>query len=113
MIESYRFGNIRIKGNNYDKDLKIVEGEVKPNWWRKEGHRLYPEDIEDILKAKPEILVVGKGAYGCMEVTPQTKKALQERGIELMETESEKACNHYNECLRSGRRVAFACHLTC
>ncbi len=113
MIDDYGFGNIRIEGKSYTSDVKIIDGKVKPNWWRKEGHRLFPEDIEDVLEAKPEVLVVGTGAYGVMKVSPQTKNSLQEKGIELIEAKSEKACHTYNELLKAGKRVAFACHLTC
>ena len=113
MIDDYRFGNIKIDGKTYRNDVKIIDGKVKPDWWRREGHKLFPEDIRDILDAKPEVLVVGTGAYGVMEVLPQTRKSLKERGIELIEAKSEQACHTYNQLLKSGKRVAFACHLTC
>lgn len=113
MIDDYKFGNIRIDGKSYTSDVKIIDGQVKPNWWRKEGHKLFAEDIKDILKAKPEVLVVGTGAYGAMKVVAQTKESLKEKGIQLIEAKSEQACNTYNQLLKAGKRVAFACHLTC
>lgn len=113
MIDDYRFGNIRIEGKSYTNDVKIIDGKVKPNWWRKEGHKLFPEDIEDILEAKPEVLVVGTGAYGAMKVVSQLRELLKEREIELIEAKSEEACHTYNQLLKAGKRIAFACHLTC
>jgi len=113
MIEDYRFGNIRIDGKNYTSDVKIINGKVKPNWWRKEGHNLFPEDIQDILEAKPEVLVVGTGAYGVMKISSQVRKLLEQKKIELIEAKTEKAAQIYNELLQSGKKVAFAAHLTC
>jgi len=113
MIEDYRFGNIRIDGKNYTSDVKIINEEVRPNWWRKEGHNLFPEDIKDILEAKPEILVVGTGAYGVMKISSQVRKLLEQEKIELIEAKTEKAAQIYNELLQSGKKVAFAAHLTC
>lgn len=113
MIEDYRFGNIKIDGKDYTSDVKIINGKVKPNWWRKEGHNLFPEDIQDILEAKPEVLVVGTGAYGVMKISSQVRKLLEQEKIELIETKTDKACQIYNQLLQTGKKVAFAVHLTC
>ncbi|MGD8628620.1 MAG: MTH938/NDUFAF3 family protein, partial [bacterium] len=68
-IEAYRFGSISIDGTAYESDLKIIEGRVVPGWWRKEGHNLLLVDIEDILEAGPEVLIVGQGDPGLMKVS--------------------------------------------
>jgi len=34
----------------YSSDLKIINGKVFPEWWRKSGHIVNAEDIHDILK---------------------------------------------------------------
>ena len=44
-IESYRFGHIVIDGQSYTRDVILLADRVIPNWWRKEGHALYPEDL--------------------------------------------------------------------
>ena len=113
MIEDYRFGNIKIDGKDYTSDVKIINGKVKPNWWRKEGHNLFPEDIQDILEAKPEVLVVGTGAYGVMKISSQVRKLLEQEKIELIEAKTDKSCQIYNQLLQTGKKVAFAAHLTC
>ena len=49
MIEHYATGSyMRVDGYEYHHDLKILRGQVKANWWRKQGHRLDTEDISDI-----------------------------------------------------------------
>ncbi len=113
MIESYRFGEMVVSGRAYRRDLKIIEGKVRPEWWRKEGHLLQPEDLEDVWAARPEILVVGTGASGVMRVDPRTVARAQELGITLEAYPTEKAVRRFNELLREGRKVAGAFHLTC
>jgi hypothetical protein len=69
MIEQYTTGShMTVEGTKYYQDLKIIQGDVKDNWWRKEGHRLAAADISDILSAKPDVLVIGTGYAGNMRV---------------------------------------------
>ena len=75
-IDSYRFGHIVIDGQPYDKDVIILPGGVLAGWWRREGHLLHPDDLEAVVDADPELLVVGQGASGRMQVAPETTKAL-------------------------------------
>ncbi len=112
-IEDYSFGRIVINGRAYNSDVKIILDKVVPNWWRKEGHHLYPEDIQDILDSGVEILVVGTGAYGVMKIDPTVKEACAERGIRLETYKTAEAVKRFNELARAGEKVAGAFHLTC
>ena len=40
MIEEYKFGFIRIDGEEYRRDLVILPDKIIPDWWREKGHRL-------------------------------------------------------------------------
>jgi len=112
MIDSYAFGKIVIDGKEYGKDVIIFPDRVKANWWRKEGHKLHVEDIEDILREEPVLVVVGTGKFGLMQVLPDTEQAIKERNIELIVGKTAKACEIYNELSRD-KRVVAALHLTC
>ncbi|MCL7453252.1 MAG: Mth938-like domain-containing protein [Anaerolineae bacterium] len=111
-IEGYRFGRIVVDGESHTRDLIILPGRVVGGWWRQEGHRLDADDLDAVFEAKPEVLVVGQGAYGRMKVPPETAQAIAEQGIELVAQPTGQACDTYNE-LRDGRQVAAALHLTC
>lgn len=113
MIEDYRFGTIQVNGKRYDGDIKIVSGEVVSDWWRKEGHAVDFSDIEDILAARPETLVVGMGEPGNMRVREALRKHIAEVGITLIEEPTARAVETFNELSGPGRRVAGAFHLTC
>jgi len=112
MIESYNFGQIVIDGKRYTSDVIIFPDRVKGDWWRKEGHQLSIEDIQDILKEKPDILVVGTGYAGLMKISPETRERLQSEGIRLIAENTRKACKTYNQ-LSESRKVIAALHLTC
>lgn len=112
MIESYSFGSISINGESYTNDIIILPDRVRGSWWRKEGHRLHPEDIEEVLDMEPEVLVVGTGAYGRMKIPKKTREEIRSKGIELIAEKTEEACEVYND-LAGSKEVVAALHLTC
>jgi len=112
MIESYNFGQIVIKGERYTSDVIIFPDRVKDGWWRKEGHRLCIEDIQEILKEKPKVLVVGTGYAGLMKIPQETRERLKSEGIQLIAENTREACKTYNRLSKSERIIA-ALHLTC
>lgn len=111
-IESYDFGHIVIDGKTHDKDVIILPGEVIGNWWRDEGHSLHPDDLDAVFQAGPDVLVIGQGAYGRMQVPAETRKAIEDAGIEVIEQKTTQAHHTYNQ-MRADRNVAAALHLTC
>jgi len=110
-IESYSFGRMVIDGRTYTSDLIIVGDEVFPNWWRKEGHRLQPEDLKTVIEKKPDVLVIGIGAHGIMTVPVETIMYLEEAGIEVICQPTGQAVESFNQI--TGREKAAAFHLTC
>lgn len=112
-ITSYNFGRIIVDGDPYTNDLLILPDGVRPNWWREEGHELRPSDLEEVLMARPEVLIVGTGYYGRMQVTKEAEEYLRNAGIALEAMETQKACERFNKLAEEGRKVAAALHLTC
>lgn len=115
MIASYDFGVIAINGKRYTTDLIIFPDRVRDRWWRREGHRLHLEDLQEILDVKNsiDVLVVGTGYSGIMQVPDEVVKELSSRNIEIIVQPTKQACKTFNELLGSGRRVVAALHLTC
>jgi len=113
-IDAYRFGRMVVDGRAYTSDLVLLPGGgVQANWWRREGHRLSPEDLDAVLAAEPAVLVVGTGAMGVMTVPPDTRRAVEEAGIEVVVAPTGDAVERYNALVAGGRRAAGAFHLTC
>jgi hypothetical protein len=112
-IDLYEFGRIIIDGKAYTSDCLIFQNHVESDWWRREGHKLFADDLESVLSKEPEILVVGCGAYGVMQVSQEVRTLLQDKNIKLETLKTAEAMNRYNELSTAGRKVVAAMHLTC
>jgi hypothetical protein len=112
VIDSYSFGSIAIDGRHYSSDVIIYPDHVDSSWWRKQGHNLCLEDLEDVLRYQPEVLVVGQGKPGRMKVGNDVVEQLRQRGIEVVVSPTPKAVQSYNE-LCDDKKVVAALHLTC
>jgi hypothetical protein len=113
MIEHYSFGNMVINGVSYRNDLKIIQGKVVSEWWRKRGHFVDADDIQDILKSKPDILILGKGSPGQMKSTEALRKFLRNNDIELIEEKTTNAFETFNRLFNKGENVSAGFHLSC
>lgn len=111
-IESYRFGEIVIDGCRYSHDVIIYPEKVDSKWWRQAGHSLSPADVQEVLQTPPDVLVIGRGSPGRLDVPIETQRHLQDIGIEVIVEPTEEACQTYNR-MRTERRVIAALHLTC
>lgn len=112
-IDSYKFGKIVIGEKIYRKDLIILhDNTIIHPWWRKKGHQLSFEDLNQIIKSKPELLIVGTGKFGIMTVPDELRKQISAEGIKLELEKTEKAVQIYNE--NAGKFKTAAClHLSC
>ncbi|MGO8989908.1 MAG: Mth938-like domain-containing protein [bacterium] len=98
---------------SFCKDLKIIGDKFVEDWWRAEGHRVDTADIADILAASPNVLVVGTGYAGFMELSRSLDSALKDHNIKLIAQKTPQAVKTFNELHSRGKRVAAAFHLTC
>ncbi len=113
MIESYSFGNIVVDGKRYFHDLIIFPDKIKENWRRKEGHKLYLDDIKEVFLYSPETLVIGTGYFGKMKITEEVKKRIEEKGINLFIEKTQGAVKKLNKLLEQNRKAVGAFHLSC
>lgn len=110
-LSGYHFGRIEADGVVYEHDLLVTPTEVR-DWRRREGHRVHPEDLESALAESPQVLIVGTGFSGLLQVTTDVARALRERGIELIAVKTGEAVEAYND-LSHTKRVCALLHLTC
>ena len=112
-IDSYSFGNMIIDDVEYDEDLMVFPDKIKSYWWRSDGHILKTGDLQDVIEYKPELLIVGIGFSGRMQIEPATKELLRREGIILIEDLTSNAVRLFNEQIQRGKKVVGAFHLTC
>jgi hypothetical protein len=111
-IESIRFGKIIIDGHVYNRDVIVLPDRVLPNWWRVEGHSLCLEDLQQALADRLELLVIGTGIFGRMNVPGNVRAKVEAGGIEMRVLATREACDLYNQ-MREQKHSAAALHITC
>ncbi|MGM5485545.1 MAG: Mth938-like domain-containing protein [Nanobdellota archaeon] len=109
MIDHYAFGEIKIDGKSYKKDLIIFPDRVMAGWRRDRGHHLKKPDLEEVFNYKPKKLIIGTGKFGVMKVDESVREKARELNIELIEEKTDKACELFNE----EEDAVAALHLTC
>ncbi|MGH3082774.1 MAG: Mth938-like domain-containing protein [Gaiellaceae bacterium] len=110
-IEGYSFGRVSVDGREETRDVIVLPERIVRGWWRKEGHRLVLEDLDEVLDELPECLLVGTGAYGRMRPDPGALETLRARGIEVEVLPTADAVQRYMRL--DPRKTAAALHLTC
>ncbi len=115
LVRHYEFGRIVVDGKEYTRDIIITPSRVIENWWRKEGHRVYLEDLEKygVFNESFEIIVFGTGYHGLVVIEREVIEELKKRGIEYIAEPTRRAVEIYNKLVQDGKKVVGAFHLTC
>lgn len=116
-ISRIGFGEITIDKKTYSCDVSIsVGGKVKK---RDESlvreaygslHTVGPKELEKVCKGGPEVLFIGAGKAGKVELTEDARRFLAQRSIQCEIQPTIKAVEIYN---RSKLRKAALIHVTC
>jgi hypothetical protein len=104
-------GQIVVDGEEHTRDLVVLPDRVVSDWWRREGHSLVMDDLEQVQDELPERLIVGCGDHGQLRPHPAVIEALRARGIEVEALHTGEAVRRYGGS--DERRTAAALHLTC
>jgi len=112
-ISEYKFGSIAIDDKTYTSDVIIAPDKVIDSWWRKQGHNLDIDDLADIIATRPDMLIIGTGYFGRMQVPDETKQYLQQQGIEFRQAKTSDAVRELNRLQKEYARIVAALHLTC
>ena len=110
-LENYSFGRLTVDGREHTRDLIVLPDRIVPDWWRREGHSLAMEDLDEVLDELPERLVLGIGAHGRLHPDPAVIADLERRGVQVECLPTDAAVRRYREL--DERRTAAALHLTC
>jgi hypothetical protein len=100
-IDGYRFGRVLIDGREETRDVIVLPERVVRNWWRRDGHSLVLDDLEDVLEELPPRLIVGTGISGRMRPDPRTLEHLGERGIDVEVVRTDEAVRRFAELAAS------------
>ena len=110
-LEDYSFGRLTVDGQEHTRDLIVLPDRVVSNWWRRDGHSLAMEDLDEVLDEVPGRLVLGVGAHSQLRPDAEVVAELERRGVQVECLPTEAAVRRYVEL--DERSTAAALHLTC
>jgi putative phosphoribosyl transferase len=112
-IDAYSYGRMRVSGDDFDEDLIVFPDKVEPYWRRREAHLLTLFDLESVVDYAPEVLIVGTGTAGRLQLDAGAKESLRQKGIDCIDARTDRAWQLFNEEVERDTRVVGAFHLTC
>ncbi len=116
-VDSFWFGSIAIAGKKYTRDVLLFpDGSVrqrKGGLWKFGSHLVKEADIDELVKAKPEVLIVGTGTKARARVATEVEGYTREANVELLVAPSAEAIKHLNQLMDEGKHVSALIHITC
>ena len=114
-ITNLAWGRLEVEGGIF-KDAKLFPGGARAWDWNETGTRhepgIQPGDVEELLERGTTAIVLSKGFYGRLGVTPEALQMLEDRGVAVHVRQTEEAIALYNE-LRETQKVGALIHSTC
>lgn len=124
-IDKVEWGKIEVNGQEF-RQVLIVGNKV----WERESeklqqlfdtsHKIGDWEEELLFSGKPEIIIIGNGFDGVLEVSEKFKARLAARqvqssklGIELKILKTPPAVGEYNRLIGEGKKVNALIHTTC
>ena len=112
MIDSYKFGEFVIKGKTFKCNVELIGDKVKEHRYLP-NHELQLDDFTELINSKPEILIIGTGAYSVVKPPKEIIDFIEKQGIKVIAEKTGTACKTYNTLLKQGKKVAALMHDTC
>ena len=77
-------------------------------------HELSEEEISVLMDMEPEIIIIGSGKSGALQVGHEAREACASQGIQLMVEKTPDVIKKFNYLAKDNRqRVAALFHITC
>jgi hypothetical protein len=110
------WGRIEVEGFSPFKDAKVFPGGAREWDWSETGTRhvpgIQPADIDELIEHGASVIVLSRGMWQRLRVSPETLQALVKKGIEAEILQTEAAAKRFNE-LRETLPVGGLFHSTC
>jgi hypothetical protein len=110
MIDKFEFGEMEIAGQTYKNDVVILPDGKVFDLKSTNEHQVSAGELKEIIKAKPEVLIIGSGTIGKLELEPEGLEELRQSGVEVMVYKTIKAVESY-KAMRGQRKLAAIFHL--
>ena len=117
-IDSTEFGEITIDNKKYHQVLIVGDLVMERDTEKLEKlfgttHGIGEWERDELVKGNPEIIIIGTGQGGAMNVDGEIANGLAKKGIELIVASTPEAIEIYNEKIKEGKRINALIHTTC
>jgi len=116
-VNSFKFGSIILDGKKYSRDVFLYpDGSIrkrKGGFWKFGSHAIKREEIEELVKSTPDVLIVGTGTDGKATLNTDADAFLKGSGVESVVVPSQEAVDKYNELSAQDKHPAALIHITC
>jgi len=110
-IDSTKFGEITINGKTYYSDMTIYwNGKLS---YRSKEHIIELGELMKILRAGPEIIVLGTGHDSTIKITAETMAWANNKKVQIYKEITPKAAEIFNAFANDGKKVVGIFHVTC
>ena len=110
------WGRLETDDGRSFKDAKLYPGGARAWDWRETGTHhvpgIQPADVEELIEKGATTVVLSKGIWERLRVSPETLRMLKDRGVAVHVRQTEAAARLYNE-LRETEPVGGLFHSTC
>ena len=110
-INSTKFGEITINGKPHDSDMTVYwNGKMS---YRTKEHTIELGEFIKVLKAGPEIVIIGTGEVGVVKLTQEVVQWAEDKKVTIYTEKTPKAAEIFNAFAEQGKKVVGIFHVTC
>ena len=109
-IDSVSFGEAKVDGKIYYSDVIV--------WWDghvelvRKSHQFGMSEILNLLRRKPEAVVVGTGLEQCVEILEEVEQEMENRGVLFFVEKTLNALEVFNALVSEGKKAVAFLHVT-
>lgn len=115
-VRRLSWGRMEVEGLGTGKDFKLYPGGGRAWDWAETGTQhtpgIQPGDVEELLSHGATVVVLSQGMQRRLQVCPQTRQLLTERGVTTHVAATGEAVEIYNR-LADSKPVGGLFHSTC
>jgi uncharacterized protein len=104
VIKAYQPGMIKLNIGEFESPVLLIEGEKHDYQGPEDFKALTAEIILQMLKDKPEIMIIGSGPKHQF-LAPKTTQMINQQGIAIETMASREACHTYQVLTFEQRRI--------
>jgi len=112
-INSTKFGSIVVNNKDYANDVLISYKGLVREYRTSTKHVLSKKELNLILVEDPEIVIIGCGYEGCMQLSSEVVELANMKGMQIITAKTPDAVQKFNELYEKGKNVVAYMHITC